>query len=279
MKFYHKCKIKDFITQNWKDLVLVFITPMILFLLFLLPLDIKEMLVLNRDYPKIYTIFTANFIHEGFDHLKYNIINYILSIFLLYFSVSKINKKYIFGRLLLVNLTLVPISISLIWMSVNKFIWTGVEKTLGFSGIVSSINGAVVYSYIIFLNERVKINKLYATLSSISFSMFILILIYFEFYTRMLIGLIISAIVVFIMAEKTLKTIDKKTEMKLIKNSKSSIKVRLYLPILYVIVIFFSFQLFPKNFAQGNVLTNFFIHYLGFIIGIATFFVLNEKYK
>ncbi|MBU5678411.1 MAG: hypothetical protein QXJ96_01125 [Candidatus Aenigmatarchaeota archaeon] len=164
-------------------------------------------------------------------------------------------------------------------MSVNKFIWTGVEKTLGFSGIVSSINGAVVYSYIIFLNERVKINKLYATLSSISFSMFILILIYFEFYTRMLIGLIISAIVVFIMAEKTLKTIDKKTEMKLIKNSKSSIKVRLYLPILYVIVIFFSFQLFPKNFAQGNVLTNFFIHYLGFIIGIATFFVLNEKYK
>lgn len=75
--------------------------------------------------------------------------------------------------------------------------------------------------------------------------------------------MILLAIVFFIATYKTVRTINKKAETNLIKISKRPKLVKLLLPILYLIVILFSLALFPREFVQGNVRINFFIHYTG----------------
>jgi hypothetical protein len=275
MKIPYKNVIKSFISQNWKDLIVIFMIPIVLFLLFLLPGNLKEMLVLHRDYSNVYDIFTTNFIHEEFSHLAFNVTAYIVVILLFYVLLLTLNKKELFYKLLIVNLSIVPILISLIWIPVNKFIWTGALRTLGFSGIVSSISGMVVYAYILLLHEKIKINTSYAYLSAIFFIPLLFTFIYFTFTMDILVITILLAIVFSIATYKTVRTIDKKTEANLIKISKRPKLVKLLLPILYLVVILFSLALFPREFVQGNVRINLFIHYTGFIIGTATYFAIH----
>lgn len=154
MKISYKRAIKNFLSQNWKDLIVIFIVPPALFLLFLLPNKVKEMLVLHRDYSNVYDIFTTNFIHEDFSHLAFNITAYAVVILLLYILLLTLNKKELFYTLLILNLSVVPILISLVWIPVNKLVWTGALRTLGFSGIVSSISGMVIYAYILLLHKK-----------------------------------------------------------------------------------------------------------------------------
>jgi large-conductance mechanosensitive channel len=248
--------------------------PIVLFLLFLLPGNLKEILVLHRDYSSVYDIFTTNFIHEEFSHLAFNVMAYTIVIFLLYILLLTLNKKELFYKLLIINLSIVPILISLIWIPVNKFRWTGALRTLGFSGIVSSICGMVVYAYILLLHEKIKINTFYAYLSSIFLIPLLFTLTYFTFTRDVVMIIIALAIVFFITTYKTTRTIDKKAEANLLKTSKRPKTVKLLLPILYLILILFSVALFPKEFIQGNIGVNFFIHYTGFIIGTAIFFVV-----
>ncbi|MEM5797508.1 MAG: hypothetical protein QXD72_00930 [Candidatus Aenigmatarchaeota archaeon] len=275
MEVPYKKAVKNFISQNLKDLIMIFTIPLVLFLLFLLPSNLKEMLVLHKDYSNVYDIFTTNFIHDEFNHLAFNVTTYTVVILLLYVLLLTLNKKELFYKLFIVNLTIIPILTSLIWIPVNKFIWTIPQRTLGFSGIVSSISGMVVYAYILLLHEKIKINTFYAYLSSIFFIPLLFTLIYFTFTTHILMTIIFLAIIFFITTYKTIRTIDKKAERNLIKISKRPKLVKLSLPILYLVVILFSLALFPKEFVQGNARINFFVHYTGFIIGTATFFAID----
>jgi len=277
MKIPYKKVVKAFISQNWKDLGIIFMIPIVLFLLFLLPSNLKEMLVLHRDYSNVYDVFTTNFIHDEFSHLALNVMAYTIVILLLYILLLTLNKKELFYKLLIANLSIIPIFISLIWIPVNKFVWNGALRTLGFSGIVSSICGMVVYAYILFLHEKIKINTFYAYLSSIFLIPLLFTLIYFTFSINTLTIIIFLATVFLITAYKTARTIDKKVEANLIKIYKRPKLVKLSLPILYLVVMLFSLALFPRQFVQGNVRINFFIHYVGFIIGTMSYFCINYK--
>jgi hypothetical protein len=279
MNISYKKVAKSFVTQNWKDLIVIFMIPVALFLLFLLPSNLKEMLVLHKDYSNVYDIFTTNFIHDEFSHLAFNVMAYAVVILLLYILLLILNEKKLFYKLLIVNLSIVPILISLIWIPVNKFIWTGALRTLGFSGIISSISGMTVYAYILLLHEKIKINTFYAYLSAVFFIPLLFTLIYFTFKMDTLMITIVLAIGFFITTYKTVRTIDKKAEASLIKISKEPKIVKLALPILYVVVILFSLALFPREFAQGNVRINFFIHYTGFIIGTTMYFAIHSIHK
>jgi len=91
--------------------------------------------------------------------------------------------------------------------------------------------------------------------------------------------IIILAIVFFITTYKTVRTIDKKAEPNLIRISKRLKLAKLSLPILYLVIILFSVALFPREFNQGSMKINFFIHYTGFIIGTALSFAVHFIYK
>jgi hypothetical protein len=245
--------VKESVRQNRKELIVIFLIPLPLFLLFLLPNDLKEMLVLHRDYSNIYDIYTANFVHEEFNNLTSNVVAYIMFTLVLYVLLLLLNKKELFYKLLLLNLSIVPIIVSLAWIPVNRYYLTLFQRTLGFSGIVSSILGMAIYAYILFVHEKIKINIQYTYYSAISLILLLPVLVYFKFTVYFIIIMIFLVIAFLVTTYKTANTIDEKAEA----------KMKSLLPCLYVIILFVSWAVFfgdPKY-------TNIFIHYFGFVIG------------
>ena len=110
------------IIKEYKDFLLIalVIIPLILFALhFLLPEELKEKLVLHRDYVIGYEIFTRNFIHNDLEHLKLNVVGYILAIISLYGLLYFLNEKRLFWILFALNLSIIPIIISIIWIPIK----------------------------------------------------------------------------------------------------------------------------------------------------------------
>jgi hypothetical protein len=293
---------KNFIVKNWKnrsiDLFIIFIgIPGLLYLLFLLPADIKEMLILHRDYFNGLDIFANNFVHKDFNHLESNLIFYGCLIFILY--ILLFNNRRLFYTLLVINLFIVPLVISLIWIPVNRFVIKQISITYGFSGIVSSIAGMVIYGCILYLHKKINIDILNACYSLLTFAALLLTLNYSSLKENLLAIIFLFAIFLFELYQ-TMKSIDKKAKEKwvielskkaeagLIKISK---RLSIFLSFLrliadfigesslffvYLVATFIMAFLFPNTFSYGNTIVNFFIHYLGFAIGIAIFYLINH---
>ncbi|MCW1311120.1 MAG: hypothetical protein OH333_05075 [Candidatus Parvarchaeota archaeon] len=228
----------------------------------------KETLVFHRDYITPINIFTNHFVHEEFMHIAFNIISYVIVAILLWILSYVLKKEKIFYKLFLINLTIVPIVISLIWIPVNQFIWIGAQRVLGFSGIISSFCGMLIYTYIFLLYEKLKINTTYAYLSSLVLIPLLFYLIYWKFSISNCVIMFSLSVVFIFTSYKTIKSVDKKCEAALIRLCKKPKLVKSTVFILYFLIFLFSLALFPTNFIYKNVAINFFIHYVGFIIGI-----------
>jgi len=267
--------VKRLVKQNWVGLTLIFTIPMILFFVFYLPSNVKEMLILHRDYSNVYDVFTTHFVHEEFSRLISNVITYIIVALILYSFLIALREKRLFFKLFFANCLLVPFFISLIWIPFNKFIWVGVMRSFGFSGTVSSFIGAVIYAYVLFLHERLKVNSLYAFSSSISFVALLFGLFYITFTvsTVAIIGFVLIYFAWY--AYKTIKSIDPKARMELIEKSKKPILVNILPLNLYLLIFLFSWTLFPIQFVQGNTAINFLIHYEGFLVGITIAHIIH----
>lgn len=274
-----KMMLKSLTKQNWIDLAIIFLIPVILFTVFLLPNQIKESLILHREASTIYSIFTTHFVHMKITHLISNVISYLIVVLFLYTFLFVMDKTNFFRKFLFTNLLLMPFLISFIWVPVNQFISTGVKTSFGFSGIVSSLFGTFIYVYVILLHERVKIKTHFAYISSIFFVLLLFILFYFKssLYTVMI--LILVAIVFGWSAYKTVKSINKKAKTDLIKKAKRPkyAKIFLYISVfvLYLFIFVSAWHLFPIKFVIDNITINFFIHYVGFILGLSTSFVTH----
>lgn len=268
MNTIRKSLFKRLVKQNWIELTTIFTIPIILFLVFYMPSNVKEMLILHRDYSNVYDVFTTHFVHEEFSHLVSNVITYITVALILYSLLLALHKKSLFYKLFFANCLLAPFLVSLIWIPFNKFIWVGIERSFGFSGIVSSLIGTLIFAYVLFLRETLKVKSLYAYLSSIYSVALLFILIYFTF-TIVMMAIMSFVIIHFVWyTYKTIKSIDQKAKMKLIEKSKKPILVNLLPLNLYLLIFLFSLGLFPIQFVQGNTAINFLIHYEGFLIGI-----------
>jgi hypothetical protein len=292
---------KNLIIKDWKnrsiDLFIFFIgIPSFLYLLFLLPADVKEMLILHRDYFNGVDIFANNFVHEDFSHLESNLAAYIVFISILY--IALFNNRRLFYILLMINLSIVPLVISLIWIPINRFIIRQILTTRGFSGIVSSIIGMVVFVYVLYLHKKIKINILYAYYSLLFFSALLLALTYLPLEKNLLVIIFLFAIFLFELYQ-TIKSIDKRAEKKLAKELSKKVDVNLVkiskrlnvifpfmdlvidfivessLFFVYIITFLVSALLFPNTFIYGGTTVNFFIHYLGFVIGIIIFYLVS----
>jgi len=256
-------------SHNLKGFLTILLIPVILFFIFYLPSDVKEMLILHRDYSNFYDLLTTHFVHEDLtNHLLPNVLIYLGAALLLYIFLSILNERKLFYTLFVTNCLIVPFIISLLWIPVNRLIWTRGLRSFGFSGIVSAFLGTLVFAYVLFLHRTLKVDISYAYLSSISFTALVFVLIYFTF-TESFIITAASLLLFFVMfAYKTIKSIDKKAEMKLQEKLKNTQIAYIIVSILYLLILIFSLNLFPRQFIQENTTVNFLIHYVGFIIGI-----------
>jgi len=301
MKTKNPLDEKKFI-RDWKNrsinFFIIFIgIPGLLYLLFLLPANVKEMLILHRDYFNGLDIFANNFVHKDFNHLESNLIFYECLIFILY--IILFNNRRLFYTLLVINLFIVPLVISLIWIPINRFIIKQISTTYGFSGIVSSIAGMVIYGCILYLHKKINIDILYTCCSLVIFTMLLFGLNYIPLKENLSVIIFLFAIFLFELYQ-TMKSIDRKAKEKFVIELSEKAEVCLFkiskrlsilspfvklvadfvvevsLFFVYLVAAFILAFLLPNTFIYENTVVNFFIHYLGFIVGIAIFYLVSH---
>jgi hypothetical protein len=166
-----------------------------------------------------------------------------------------------------------PIIISLIWIPINiNILHQQYERTLGFSGIVSSFLGIAVYVWILLFNKTLGINTLFAY---ISFTLVILVSFTFVYTPNNLLLIFSTLAISLILLILTFKSINKKDEEKLVRRTRFPLIVKLlkvYIFVLYFGLFAFAFEMFPYNPAGTNIM----VHYIGFVIGISTLFIVSN---
>ncbi|MEM3616650.1 MAG: hypothetical protein QXG76_05570 [Candidatus Bathyarchaeia archaeon] len=164
-----------------------------------------------------------------------------------------------------------PFILSLVWVGVCAF-WNAHTRSYGFSGITSAFLGALIFAYVLFLHNILKVNTSYAHLSVMFFIAFLFTLTYFIPTTTITVIAIAVLATFSAFTYKTVKSIAPQAKNKLqekIKNPKIAvILTNMLLPFLYMLIFAFNLILFPTQIVQGNVIVNIFIHYTGFVFGI-----------
>jgi hypothetical protein len=73
----------------------------------------------------------------------------------------------------------------------------------------------------------------------------------------------------------TLRSINKKAEEKLVRRARFPLIAKLlkaYIFVLYLGLFAFAFEMFPYNPAGTNIM----VHYISFVVGISTFFIVSN---
>jgi len=188
-----------------------------------------------------------------------------------------LNMRRLFYKLFIAGLLVSPIVISLVWIPINKFIWIGSERSFGFSGVVAAFAGMLTYAIIIFLHEKFKVNVIYAYISSMLAVGLFFDLIYIGFQ-NILTTVVLLAVNLFL-GYKVIKSVDQKSKLELIRKSKFPAIVKFSPYMLYLVIFLFSVSLFPTDIVYQNTIVNFFVHYAGFVIGIAIAYTIHYVFS
>jgi len=266
-------EIFKYFKRNWKDLITILSVPTLLWFLFFLPANVKESMILHKEYQNGCDLFLSHYVHETYDHIIPNVLFYLVFSFLLYSCLSKLGKEKLFRLIFVVNCIALPFILSFIWIPVNKYFFTTAQRTCGFSGIVAAFMGSFVFSYILFLKVKLNIDEFYAYLSSIILIAFMFTVIYFNVSsTEVIIVLIIVLCITFAIflwsTYKFIKSIKEEAKLRLIRLSKKRWLVEILPFFHYLLIIALSFALFPRDTSRDSSAINFVMHYFGFILGI-----------
>lgn len=263
------------------DAVIIASVPIFLTIVFFLPANVKENMILHRDFQNGYDLFLSHYVHEEPNHLVWNILLYLVASYLLYSFLSKLGKPRLFNLIFAINCLILPFILSAIWIPLNKFIFTFAQRTYGFSGIVSAFIGSLVFAYILFLKRKLGIDSSYAYISSLMLVVSLFVIIYFKFLSLEIgILLVLFTLVVFGWAAyRTVRSVEEEAKLELIRYSGKPRLVNFLPFFLYLLIILFSINLFPAQLTQGKAMTNIAIHYFGFILGICFLFGLAQIYE
>lgn len=152
---------KEWLHENKNEVIkvisLIMLVELVLVLLFFLPSSVKEQFILHKDYMNLIDLLGNHFVHENISHLLFNMVGYLLVSIPLFLLVLKFGNVKTFYKLFVLNLTLVPIVVSLVWIPVNRYIWTSIQTTMGFSDINAAFMGSLIVAYALeYLKLKIK---------------------------------------------------------------------------------------------------------------------------
>lgn len=275
MKAITKASVKNLLKQNRIGLTLIFIILVILFFIFYLPSDVKELLILHRDYSNIYDLFTNHYVHEDFtNHLFPNMLTYLGAASSLYFTLSTLNEKRFFYKLFAFNCLIMPFILSLIWIPVNRLILTSFTRCYGFSGIAAAFLGLFIFAWMLLLHRKFAVNLTYAHFSATFLIALTFTLTYFKPTTAIIATTMLLLAFFIVFAYRTIKNIDPQAKNKLQEKIRNPTIANLIPPALYLLIlvtiVILSLSLFPIQFIQNGITVNIFIHYAGLLLGMNT---------
>jgi hypothetical protein len=256
----------DFKQWSKRDKIILFLlVPLILFLIYLLPSNIKDAyFVLHKNNISILNMFLSNYTHSNFEHLLGNLIGYLITICLIMkFETNKASFYKTMGFLFLI----LPFIVSTI-----TTIYVPALNSQGFSGIVCGLNGYFIYVIYRYLQNKWKLN------ANISFVILI-------FYINGLLGtgdyllknnplkLIVILIILIILSWYNLNLF--RGIINFLKNKKKEFRPQNFLLILkdffifiFTMIFLFSLPLLIQFTAENGNITNIFGHYFGYLGGM-----------
>ena len=132
--------------------ILLIPIPLILTLLYLLPDNLREYLVLYPKNPTLASFFFSNYVHESFYHFLGNLVSYIIIIILLLILNNNRERFYI---------EIIPIFLVLPWinsLTIVLLLRDVLHRALGFSAINSGLIGYLLYSTCKHIKEKYNID-------------------------------------------------------------------------------------------------------------------------
>lgn len=252
-----------------KGISLIVLVELILVLFFFLPASIKEQLVLHKGYTNFIDLLGNHFVHENTGHLLFNMIGYLIVSSMFFLVTFVCGSMKLFYRIFLLNLTVVPLIVSLIWMPVNANIWTISERTLGFSSIGASFMGSVVVAYFF---DYLRLNRINRILMSVFLPISLLLLFGYIYLKNIILATLIIPLVA-IYAFSAFKSVPNKLWL---KGTKQTILTSVLYILPFIFVILFSWSLFPRSIVTENGVVGVYNHFSGFLVGIVAAFVAYE---
>jgi len=260
---------QEFTRENLKGLLVIFSVLLFVLLIFYLPGDVKDSLVLRSDDPCVLGLFMCHFVHFDFcNHLLPNMVVYLTAALLLYFFLIGLNERILFYQFFAFNCLAMPFLLSLIWILANRLAFTWGKASFGFSGIAAAFLGSLVSAYALFLNKLLKIKTNNVCLSAL---FLIALLFAITYYTPTVTMTALNVIILAcftITAYKTLRSVDCQAKNRLKEKTKKPVIINLLPILLYLIILASSPALFPVQIIVENTTVNIFLHYMGFTIPI-----------
>lgn len=253
--------------ENKNDLIrglaAVAIIEIMLLVVFFISINSKSELVLDKSNPTIIAAYTMNFVHKDIEHLAGNLFSFAFISFITLFILSLSGKVRFFYKILTINLILMPILVSIVWLFLSS---PQLQRTMGFSAIVASFFGSFILLYIRDFMRRIKI---YLDLSHVrnwiaGLIASMLAFVYLPYHKNIImLGIPLAvAILFYVLTIKSMKSSNERF---------STRKSILLVSSAFVLVPLLSDALFPLNIGNTDVLN----HYTGFLFG----FLVSSVYS
>jgi len=260
--------------------LLVAVIPFILSLLFLLPTSTKDQLILHKDSPQIYTLFTNHFIHKEADHFFNNIASYTVLIMPIYLLNLQAGQRRKFYLMMLSSFTLLPFLLSFLDLLIPA------RESLGFSGIVAAFVGFLPYSLSSYLKKsydwKVRISTVLTLVLLFSFGVIAVRLLYYGFTISKLMLLAVVWGLVFAKFIIALRGASLKVYLSPLKQmfKRYGLTAIILLVILITIYLERLLGLFPEEIVVGSSIIGIHTHYAGFVFGfLISYFFVKEEFR
>jgi len=246
---YFKRLLRDY----FSSLLIAAIVITVCVVIFLLPTEVKDMLVMRPQVFNPLTSISAMFVHNNLDHLSWNLISFVIVIFLLHVIYRRTYEQKIFCILVLLMFTVLPILYGILFY----FLFPNI-RGLGLSLVNSGLLGLSIPSVTTCFKQKVKkFNGLLFIASLFFFTLYFINLpIVFRCLSAIL-GFIFFAVVIYLVF---LSNRDRRESLII-----SSCTLG-YLSI-YLILISW---LFPLNIVSDGNIVDICAHYIGLCFGIAS---------
>jgi len=241
-----------------EDLSLVFVVPIIITIIFLLPQTLQEPLRLNIQSPSWWQFLTSSFVHKDFSHYSNNLSLFLIFTILNIILISKTEKKTKFYLLFLIIILIVPLISNFI---TYKYL-PQLKSTQGASDLVAAVFGflPITLTYYFYKkNKKINREKLYYAL--LFYSGLFVWYIYKKHIILLIVCIIFYLCFLFIIKNQFLFI------WRFLKENKN--KLLTYVLIFCFLLYLLGFYaLFPKNLTEGTSVVNIIGHYVGFVMGI-----------
>ncbi|MEM2109692.1 MAG: hypothetical protein QW327_04315 [Candidatus Odinarchaeota archaeon] len=141
---------------NYLIILLIIIIPVACILLFLLPDEIKQLLMLRSGDWNPLTFFTSIFIHLNQLHLVSNIISFLVISNIIYMINWKTSMEKKILKLMLLTIILIPFIYNILFNIVTTFILHDSFISCGLSTAVAGLTGLTIPSLRVFLTEPIQ---------------------------------------------------------------------------------------------------------------------------